>query len=48
MASEQLRKLASDLREQAATEETARMVKCGQVLLAAQALALLREKVACG
>ncbi len=45
MASETLKKLAADLREQAAQEERQRMVKCAQVLQAARALVLLQEKV---
>lgn len=40
-----IRQLAADLRKQAAEEDKARMVKCGQVLQAARALVLLREKV---
>jgi hypothetical protein len=45
MESEKLRKLASLLRDEASTIEAAKMIKCGQVLQAASALALLQEKV---
>lgn len=45
MASENLRKLAAEIRKLATTEENRRMVKVGQALQAARALSLLREKV---
>lgn len=45
MASEQLRKIAAELRNEAARSENRKMVKCGQVLQAADALNLLRAKV---
>jgi hypothetical protein len=45
MTSENLKKLASLLREKAASLEADSMVRCGQVLQAAQALQILREKV---
>jgi hypothetical protein len=40
-----LRKLAAELREQAAKDVEVRMVKVGQALQAARALNLIREKV---
>lgn len=45
MDSEALRRLAAELREQAAQEEQARNVKCAHLLVAARAVGLLREKV---
>lgn len=45
MTSENLTKLAALLREKAASLEAETMTQCGQVLLAAQALNILREKV---
>jgi hypothetical protein len=45
MTSENLKKLASLLREKAAAEAVATQVKCGQVLQAARALNILRAKV---
>ena len=45
MESDSLRQLAAALRKEAAELETTKMVKCGQLLQAAQALTLLREKV---
>lgn len=45
MASDQLRKIATELRAEAARRENEKMVKCGQVLQAADALTLLRTKV---
>ena len=44
--SEHLTKLAALLREEAASSEVATRVKCAQVLQAAQALNILRAKVA--
>jgi hypothetical protein len=46
MTSENLKKLASLLREKAASVEAETQVKCGQVLQAATALNILRAKVA--
>ena len=43
--SEMLRQTAAQLRKEAAELETAKMIKCGQVLMAGQALHRLREKV---
>jgi hypothetical protein len=45
MTSENLKKLATLLREKAASVQVANHVKCGQVIQAAQALNILREKV---
>jgi len=45
MASENLRKIAAELRETAAKVEHESMVKCAQTIKAATALAMLREKV---
>jgi hypothetical protein len=45
MASDSLRKIAATLREEAAVRESAKMIKCAQVLQAAGALNLLRTKV---
>lgn len=45
MHAETLRKLAADLRVAAENSETEKMIKCGQALLAARALHILREKV---
>mgnify|MGYP001295958969 CR=1 FL=1 len=44
--SEHLKKLAALLREEAASSEASTRVKCAQVLQAAQALNILRAKVA--
>ena len=46
MTSENLKKLAALLREEAASVEAVTQVKCGQVLQAAMALNILRAKVA--
>jgi len=46
MVSENLKRLAVLLREKAAAETATTQVKCAQVLQAATALHLLREKVA--
>lgn len=46
MASDQLRQLANDLRKVAAQAETERMIRCGETLKAANALNLIRKKVA--
>lgn len=43
--SEDLKKLASLLREKAASVEAETMVRCGQTIQAARALNILREKV---
>jgi hypothetical protein len=45
MTSDNLKKLASLLREKAASVEADTMVKCGQVMQAARALNILRTKV---
>lgn len=45
MGSNELRKIAAAVREEAAQRETAKMVKCGQLLQAAEALSLLQSKV---
>lgn len=45
MESDQLRKIATALREEAVKRETEKMIKCGQVLQAADALNRLRAKV---
>jgi hypothetical protein len=45
MTSENLKKLASLLREKAASVEAETMHQCGQTLQAARALNILREKV---
>ncbi len=41
----EIRQLAAVLRKEAAAQNTEKMVKCGQVIQAARALDLLREKV---
>lgn len=46
MTSETLTKLASLLREKAASLEASKQTKCGQVIQAATALNILRSKVA--
>lgn len=43
---EQLRKLASDLREASAQMQQERTQKCAQVLVAAQGLTALRRRIA--
>lgn len=43
--SEDLKKLASMLREKAASVEAETMVRCGKTIQAARALNILREKV---
>ncbi len=43
--SEMLRQVAAQLRKEAQVIETEKMIKCGQALMAAQALSRLREKV---
>lgn len=45
MTSDNLKKLAVVLREKAASVEADTMYRCGQVLKAASALSILREKV---
>jgi len=45
MVSDQLRKLAAELREKAAAYDEQKVVKCAQVLQAARALNILREKI---
>lgn len=45
MAADQLREIAAVLREKAAAYEAQKMTKCGQLLQAAGALALLQKKV---
>jgi len=45
MTSENLKKLAALLREQAASFDKEAMLRCGQTIQAAQALNILREKV---
>lgn len=45
MDSNKLRQLAAVLRKEASAQETVKMVKCAQVLQAARALDILKEKV---
>lgn len=45
MTSDNLKELASLLREKAASLDADKAIKCGQTLQAAQALRILREKV---
>jgi hypothetical protein len=45
MASEMLRKLAAELRDQAETDVDVRMVKVGKALQAARALLMVQDKV---
>ena len=42
---EQLKKLAAQLREEAKKQQSAKHVKCAEVLTAAQGLARLRETI---